>query len=189
MVETMNLKRTCVLVILSLGLVLITNCRTFQASSSRGVLDITYRINPIPGTEPSGQAAIWLEDHQGRYLRTVFVSNWLSFGGYKRDGICPDWSSVADWGRANEREFDAVTMATPTVGRHTLNVHCDKHNLVPGTYRYCVQAHTAERKNVLYRGEITIGGEPQEDEALPVIQSESEEASILTGVRARFYYP
>ena len=66
MVETVNLKETPVLAMLSLGLVLISNCRAFQASSGKGVLDITYQVNPVVGAEPSGQTAIWLEDHQGK---------------------------------------------------------------------------------------------------------------------------
>ncbi len=122
-----------------------------------GVLSIFYQLNETPGVASSYQTVIWLENAKGNYLKSVLVSEYLSYGGYNKPKICPTWSRAANWRNVSQVEFDAVTAATPDIGQNTVIIDRKQQNLPPGLYFYCVQTHIIEDYNILYRGKITIG--------------------------------
>ena len=62
-----------------------------------GFLEITYELNEITEMEPSYQIAVWLEDENHAYVRSLFVSEYLSYGGYNLKEICSDWNKKVDW--------------------------------------------------------------------------------------------
>ena len=122
-----------------------------------GLLSIFYQLNETPGVAPSYQTVIWLEDAGGNYLKSLLVSEYLSYGGHNKPDICPTWSRSANWGNLTKSQFDAVTAATPDLGQNTVIIDCQEQNLSPGVYFYSVQTHVIEDYNILYRGRITIG--------------------------------
>jgi hypothetical protein len=111
---------------------------------------------------PSYQVAIWLEDEEGKYVKTLFLSEYLSAGGYSLDNVCPDWVKQTQWDKAPESEVDAVTAPTPKIGNSTLKFDGLKRGIAPGKYRFCLQVHLVGKLNVLHRGNITVGGEAAE---------------------------
>lgn len=126
---------------------------------AKGSININYILNQVEGVEPSYQTVIWLEDLNGNYQKSFFVSEYLSYGGYNDSTICPNWSNPANWDSVSDEIFDAVTGATPPIGQNELKIALEKENLPAGKYRYYVQTHIIEQYNILYHGEIIIGGE------------------------------
>lgn len=132
-----------------------------------GELVISFRLDTVEGFDPSYQTVVWLEDASGAYLRSLLVSEYLAFGGYTHEEICPRWNSAADWENASPATFDAVTAATPRPGASRVTIDCAVEELTPGIYYYCVQTHIVEEYNILWRGMITVGGGETGNIALP----------------------
>ena len=134
------------------------------ADPAAGTLEIT--LAPAENVEPSYQIAIWLEKENGELAKTLFVSDYLAYAGFNDPTICPAWLKIANWEQATDEEFDAVSRPTPPLGEVTLTVNCKERGIEPGTYYYAVQVHIVEDFNIAYRGKITIGTEPTNDQAV-----------------------
>jgi len=153
-----------------------------------GTLQISYAFSTAQGLEPSYQIAIWLEDEDGHFVRSLFISEYLAYGGFSDPTICPDWSKIAGWDKATEAEYDAVSKPTPPIGANTLKVDCKARGIVPGRYIYCVEAHIIENFNILYKGKIAIGETAAEDIAVAsYIPSKHESAAnVIHSVSAKY---
>jgi hypothetical protein len=160
--------------------------------ASSGFLEITFQLNPAATDEfvPSYQTVVWLETLEGDYVRSLLVSEYMSYGGFMLPEVCSRWHNVSNWEENYEQEMDAVTAATPKVERSVLTFDCEKEELAQGSYRYCVQTHIVEDYNILFTGEIRIGGEENESMAdVTFTPSEHPDATtVLEQVTARFYY-
>ncbi len=155
---------------------------------AHGILEVSFLFNKAEGIVPSYQIAIWLEREDGEYVKTLFVSDWLAGSGIGLEIVCPDWVKQSHWDKVEESEFDAATHPTPPVGSNTMKFDCRKRGILPGSYRFCVQAHITENYNILYRGTIRIGGESSESsaEAFYGPKKHPKAGDILYGVRARY---
>jgi hypothetical protein len=153
-----------------------------------GTLEVSFAFKKASGMVPSYQIAVWLEDESGKYVKTLFLSEYLSAGGYGLDYVCPDWVKQAQWDKAPESEYDAVTRPTPKVGSTTLKFDALKRGIVPGKYRFCLQVHLVGKLNILHRGEITVGAEAAEAPAEVFYTPERppEGADVVVAVRARW---
>ena len=183
------LKRISILLIFS---VLLLSFGLFAEEPAAGHLEITFRLNPADTEEfaPSHQTVVWLETPEGRYVRSLFVSEYMSYGGFMLPEVCPRWHGVSNWEKNYEHEMDSVTAATPKVEKSVLTIDCGKANLKPGVYRYCVQTHIVEDYNILFIGEIRVGGDENENvaEATFSPSQHPDAGSVLDQVTARFYY-
>jgi len=150
--------------LLCLAIVFVLGCHSGGRNAAKGFLEISYKFKKASGVQPSYQTAIWLEDERGELARTLFVSEYLSYGGFHDSTICPSWSRKANWDNIDEAVFDAVTAATPSAGENSLKVDCQKENIAPGTYRCCMQVHIIENYNIIYCGTIRIGGKNNQTE-------------------------
>jgi hypothetical protein len=122
------------------------------ADSPKGTLQISFQFNPAQrDVEPSYQIAIWLEDADEQYVKTLLLSEYLSYGGYNDTTICSAWNSQADWDNAPMQAYDAVTRATPPVGDNLVAFALDTLELEHGEYFCCVQAHVIEDYNILFK--------------------------------------
>ena len=79
---------------------------------------------------------VWLEDSQKNYVKTIYISDWLSNDGHLLSYVCPQWSNVADWRNVPDTEIDAVTSATPVIGAHEIILNCMAEDI---TYSCCRQ--------------------------------------------------
>jgi hypothetical protein len=153
-----------------------------------GTLEISFLFHKAEGVVPSYQIAVWLEDEAGKLVKTLFVSEYLALAGTSLETVCPDWVRQSNWDKVEDAEFDAVTRPTPPVDSNSLKFDCNQRKIVPGTYRFCVQAHIAEDYNILYRGKIEVGEDRSEGSA-EVFYSPKRHAKagdILYDVRARY---
>lgn len=158
------------------------------AEPATGTLQISYAFATAQGLEPSYQIAIWLEKEDGQFVKSLFISEYLAYGGFNDPTICPEWSKIAGWDKATETEYDAVSKPTPPIGSNALKIDCKARGILPGTYVYCVEVHIVENFNILYRGKIAIGGAAAEDTAVPTyIPSKKEEAAnVIHSVSAKY---
>ena len=104
----------------------------------------------------SDQLVIWLEKPDGTFVKTLFVSEYLSYGGYNDPDICPDWSSNTNWEEVSEAEFDALTGATPKIGIVQIEVVLLKEEVPRGDYNIFTEVHLTADYNELYTGKIRI---------------------------------
>ncbi|RPJ64037.1 MAG: DUF2271 domain-containing protein [Acidobacteria bacterium] len=158
------------------------------AEPADGTLLISYAFSTAQDLEPSYQIAIWLEKEDGQFVRTLFISEYLAYGGFNDPTICPDWTKIAEWDKATEAEYDAVSKPTPPIGSNTLKLDCKARGIEPGTYVYCVEVHIVENFNILYKGKIAIGAGAAEDTAVATyIPSKHESAAnVIHGVAAKY---
>jgi hypothetical protein len=121
-----------------------------------GYVEISYQLTQVTDPVPTYQTVIWLEDADSQFVKSIFVSAWLAYGGYayERYNICPSWNSKADWENVSAEEFDAATGATPKIGRNVNQFGLKENNLEPGTYICNIETHITENYNIRYSGEI-----------------------------------
>jgi hypothetical protein len=123
-----------------------------------GSLQVKFFYDAPTTIEPTYHTAIWLEDTNGKIVRTLYVSQELSDTAYKLGKACPDWVKQANWSAAPKSDVAAVTAPTPTVGVGDMTFDLAKLGIPPGTYGIRFQVHISERYNILHRGQFTTGG-------------------------------
>jgi hypothetical protein len=133
-----------------------------------GTLVVRFFYEAPRSVHPTYHTAIWLEDKAGKLVRTLYVSQELSDREYKLGTVCPDWVKQVKWDQAPAEEVAAVTAPTPVLGEGELAFHLAKLGVPPGTYGFRFQMHVEEDYNVLYRGDVRVGG-PSADVALETV--------------------
>jgi len=171
--------------ILILAALLFLHCA--PQKKSLGILQVSFQFNKAKSdVDPSYQIAIWLEDSAENYVKTLFLSEYLSYGGYNDSTICPNWNSKAAWDKAPMDEYDAVTHPTPPVGDNMFEFGLDSLGIESGDYFCCVQAHLIENYNILYKNKINlnrVGATSGDAEYEPSVYEGAE--AVLTNVTAR----
>jgi len=129
---------------------------------------------------------VWVEDMDGKYLQTVFATQWTANGGFETR---PD--SIALWVRKSgiasmpSYYVDAVSGATPKTGEVTCVWDLTDMNgdtVPPGEYRFFVEGTLRWKNYVLYSGVIEIGNAPVTVQAdVEFVYASSDNQSALTG--------
>lgn len=128
------------------------------AAGAPGTLEVKFFFDTPTNVEPTYHTAIWLENADGQIVKTLFVSQELSGTAFKVGDACPDWVNKAQWEKAPKTEVAAVTAPTPSVGVGELTFDLASLGVAPGTYGFRLQVHVTEQYNLLYRGQVTVGG-------------------------------
>ena len=134
-------------------LILSAGCSFFSKNRK---LVITYTMENVKGFVPSRQTVIWLEKADSTFVKTLFVSDYMAYGGYLVPGICPDWSTKSNWKNISQEEFDAVSGATPQAGKVKLKLELPKEQIPNGDYKLFMEIHLTEKYNVLCSGAINF---------------------------------
>lgn len=182
----MKRKITFIVTIIFIGIFILI---TGFTSAKKRKFDITFKLNEITNFVPSNQIAIWLETTDSSFVKTLFLSEYLSYGGYNLPEICYDWSSKTSWDETSKEEFDAVTSATPRVGDVELKLECPGHLIPDGKYIIFIEVHLTEEYNELYSGELIISGKKYQNNLQltyrPKKYMEKNEGDILSDVHVR----
>jgi hypothetical protein len=116
--------------------------------------------------------ALWVEDVQGNYLRTLYVSRWEAGAGYSRN-ILPQWVEASKEARGMDQaaNVDAVTSATLQAGETPAVFAWDLKDwkggtVVPGSYLVKLQCD-GKRGVITWTGRVTVAGEKIEVLAVP----------------------
>jgi hypothetical protein len=161
--------------------------RPCEAAKGRELV-VSYQVLHKENVTPSYCMAIWLEASDGSYAKTLYASDWLAYGGYTMDGICPNWVEKSDWANNADELPDAISGATPAVGSAEMRFGWNKKEIPAGLYTYKIEVHLTADYNEIYSGEIEIGKETSVSRAkvdyFPKIHGEI--AGLLTGVEVAF---
>ena len=99
----------------------------------------------------SNQFAVWVEDSNGAYVKTLYATAFTAKGGWTyRELSLPEWVKKA--GLASKPKIDGVTGATPAAGK--LTYVWDFSGVKTGDYFVCLEATLRSEKRVLYRAKI-----------------------------------
>lgn len=140
--------------------VIISGCGLLASRDK--IINVSFQLNESENYPRSDQLVIWLEKPDGTFVKTLFVSEYLSYGGYNDPDICPDWSSNTLWEEVSEEEFDALTGATPSIGLVEKNLSLSDEQLPRGDYVVFVEVHLTADFNELYSGNIRVSGRKSE---------------------------
>lgn len=170
-------------------IVLVISCFTISFNpknteyAKRKNLSVSFEVNKIKNVKvnPSYCMAIWLEKADGQFYSTLYLSDWLAYGGFSHEGVCPTWLEKSNWAsNATEDLADAISGATPRFGDTEMSFRCSNKNIPQGVYNYRIEVHVTAEYNEVYSGEIEIGESTVESIAEVVyIPEQHEEASGL----------
>jgi len=131
--------------------------------AASGVLTITFDYEHQPGSA-SNQFAVWVENSEGKLIRTLFASRWTAQGGYKtRPDSIALWVEKSNLASMTKPEVDAVSSATPITG--TLEYSWDftdtgSERVPAGQYTVYVEGTLRWKNRVLYSCDIATGDGP-----------------------------
>lgn len=140
----------------------------------------------------SNQYAIWIEDLDGNYIDTLYVTRYTSQEGHRRrPNSIPQWVSAAKPGDMSASEIDAVSGATPKPGNYVIDWDfTDRNgNMVPDSqYRYFFEASLYNDDLAVYSSIINTDGEPWTDEPAPEYSNpDSEYKAMISNVKVAYY--
>ncbi len=174
--------------VIKISLVLLLILMTASGRPKNRKFEIKFHLNNIESFVPSYQMAIWLETPDSIFVKTLFLSEYLSYGGYNIPEICFEWSSKAKWDEVTKEEFDAVTGATPGVGDVVLKLECPASIIPEGKYLLFVEVHLVDEYNELYAADLEVTGKKfsknLEVKYLPGRYSKKTEEDLITEAQA-----
>ena len=127
-----------------------------------GIVKITYVLHRLQ-TIASNQIAVWIEDGDGNYVKTLFATSFAANGGFKkRAQTLPAWVKASDWENASSSDIDAMSGATQPVGTREVVwdlTDIEGNHVRPGKYVYKIEGNIFWDNRVLWQGSIYVGGE------------------------------
>ena len=112
----------------------------------------------------SNQFAVWVEDAQGRHVRTLYATRWTAAGGWRRRPTSiPVWVSRSGLAEMPRGQVDAVSGATGQTGRRTFVWDGTDGNgspVPPGNYVIFVEGTLRWENQALFRAPISVGQGP-----------------------------
>jgi hypothetical protein len=164
-----------------------------------GKLIISFDFQRQSG-HASNQFAVWIEDADGGYVKTLYATRFTAKGGYKnRPDSIPLWVGRSDLAAMSDKQVDAITGATPQTGaqEYSWDLTDESGKLVSaGMYKFFVEGSLRWKNRVLYSGEISLDNVASTviaDEELiyeestdqPPLSDDSPESSMIAKVEAR----
>lgn len=160
---------------------------TCHAANRNGIaakaktLEVTFNYNRQDGPG-SNQYAVWIEDEQGRVVKTLFVTAFTTKGrprpgeairrGYTFRPTCvPSWVKAVKAEERTDEELDAYTGATPQSGLQTFTWDFTDQtgkSVKKGTYKLRIEATLINDRIVNYTGSFSVGDKSSE---VPLTQS------------------
>ena len=132
----------------------------------------------------SNQFAVWIEDAQGRYVRTLYATRWTAVGGWRRrETSIPQWVRQSSLAERDQAHVDALAGPTPPTG--TLSYVWDGRDYagqaVPlGEFRVFVEGSLRWENRVLYTAIVRLD-EAGQVSATPEFFGESTQERGMVG--------
>lgn len=153
-----------------------------------GQVDITLNYLHRSGIA-SNQFVVWIEDSDGSFIKTLFVTRFTASGGWKsRPDALPVWVSRSGLSGGTAPAADATSGATPKSGQLAFAWDCtdkDGQPVPAGEYHFLVEGTIFWKDAVLYEGVITVGsGESTAQAEASHTTEEAKKSDMITGVEA-----
>ncbi|MCH5150237.1 MAG: DUF2271 domain-containing protein [Spirochaetales bacterium] len=180
-------KKTVIIFMLLLGFLLFGN------NKQNKQVEISIQWKQAAGFG-SNQCAVWVEDENGNYVKTIYVSKFTGDGGFKKRPACLTlWRSKAEISDFVPIEIDAVTLPTPKNGA---NLYCwnltDANNSpVPkGIYYLKVESNLRNEKRAVWTGKIDISKDQDSCDAtveyFSIEKNDAEKENTVTNVSIKY---
>jgi len=135
-----------------------------NAAAQQAAAELTFTFTRMNGSA-SNQYAIWIEDTNGRFIKTLYATRYTANGGWRnRPTSIPIWVGRSGLSRMNNTQIDAVTGATPRTGSLTYRWDgTDSQGAaVPnGNYILFLEGTLRWENHVLYSAPIRLGRGPE----------------------------
>jgi hypothetical protein len=120
----------------------------------------------------TNQFAVWIEDSNGNFIKTLYATKFTAQGGWKkRDQSIPQWVKQSGLAKMGKAQIDALTGSTPKSGalRYVWDGKNQNGTAVPaGEYKVFVEASLRGENRALYSTTVQIGSSPGQTE--PAVQ-------------------
>jgi len=109
----------------------------------------------------SNQFAVWVEDADGGYIRTLYATRWTAAGGWqRREMSLPLWSERSGLAGRSREHVDALAGPTPRSGSFHYYWDGRDHSgaeVPPGEYRILVEASLRWEDRSLHTAVLRLG--------------------------------
>ncbi|MCL2007543.1 MAG: DUF2271 domain-containing protein [Treponema sp.] len=160
-----------------------------EPAGQRFVVSFSYeKVRTIA----SSQYAIWIEDTNGNYVDTLYVTGYTARRGHRnRPNSLPQWVRIAQPASMPQVEIDTISGATPSPGDYKVSWDLTDRNgnRVTGTqYRFFMEATMNNGDNAVYSGIISLGEDTWNERPIPVYSiPDSSYRSMITNVQVAYY--
>ena len=138
----------------------LTGAAAQQASAAA---ELTFSFTRQSGAA-SNQFAVWIEDPQGQYVKTLYATRYTANGGWKvRPSSIPVWVRKSGLSSLTGAQVDAITGATPRNGNLTYTWDgTDSRGAAvsAGNYVIVLEGTLRWENQVQYRAQIRLGQGP-----------------------------
>lgn len=153
-------------------------------------LEISFSYDNLL-TVASNQFALWIEDMDGNYVDTLYVTRYTAGEGYRRrPQSISRWVASAEPGEMRANEIDAITGATPKPGKYSVCwdfTDGGGNAAMDAEYRYFITGTMYMYDNVLYSGILSAGNDSWEEYPQPEYTvPDSEYKAMLSDVRVAY---
>jgi hypothetical protein len=131
-------------------------------TGSQAAAELSFSYTRLSGSA-SNQFAVWVEDAQGKFIKTLYATKYTATGGWKRrETSIPVWVKKSGLANLTGAQVDAITGATPKTG--TLVYTWDGTDssgkaVSTGNYVLFLEGTLRWENQVLYRAPISLGKE------------------------------
>jgi hypothetical protein len=157
-------------------------------SGASGQVTVSLTFNHRSGIA-SNQFAVWIEDSEGTFIKTLYATRFTAQGGWKsRPDALPVWVERSGLSAGTAQPVDTYTGATPKTGSLSYTWDCTDQNGKPvpaGEYTFFVEGSIFWKDAVLFSGVIDISGEENSAEAKAEYTTEAaKKTDMISGVTA-----
>ena len=159
--------------------------------TSQKAAELTFLFTRQSGSA-SNQFAVWVEDAQGKHIKTLYATRWTANGGWsRRPTSIPIWVRQSDLSNMSKAQIDAVSGATPRTGPLTYvwDGTDSRGAAVPaGNYELILEGTLRWEDQVLYRIPIRPGQGPSVPQArAEYTGNRTDERSMISEVTVRVF--
>jgi hypothetical protein len=180
------MKRSLFISILSIT---VFACTGAQLNATQAVAELSFSYTRLSGSA-SNQFAVWVEDSQGLYVKTLYATKYTATGGWKRrETSIPVWVKKSGLPNLSNAKIDAITGPTPGTGALTYRWDgTDSSGAVvsSGDYILFLEGTLRWENQVLYRAPIRLGqGASASEVSVEYKGDAGADRSMIADVKAR----
>ncbi|MDR1886220.1 MAG: DUF2271 domain-containing protein [Synergistaceae bacterium] len=155
-----------------------------------GVLEVSFRFERQSGPG-SNQFAVWVEDSEGRCVRTLYATGFTATGGWEnRPEAVKLWVERSRLPEMTASQVDAITGATPATGDLKYEwdlTDAEGKPVAAGAYTLFVEGSLRSEKRVLYSVPFEVGMSARDLEVgTEYFGDDCPERAMLSSVKARY---
>jgi hypothetical protein len=169
--------------------VTIMACTTSQEKTGNAAVELSFTYKRLSGTA-SNQFAVWVEDEQGKFVKTLYATKFTAKGGWKsRETSIPVWVKKSGLANLTSTQVDSITGATPKTGTlvYTWDGTDSNGKALPvGNYILFLEGTLRRENQVLYRAPISLGKVSAAAEVSPEYKGEATaDRSMISDVKVK----